>query len=249
MRCFLVFTFCDQERYLQKETSFSKCCREMSVFPFKIEPHCFFYYYLKIKLTFFKCLKDLTLTALMQSSCYIPIIQISLEAEQLSSRNFAKLLPDCFFNLFPLKPFFHLFLPTFPYRIPHKLAALPASGLSSIFFCDLTWVGFVLPVQLCHGSQTSCRQEFDPQQKGVWKGLWKWLSSNTSFPMLCSDETCLNCHYCYLNSYTDHSTGTVRAILPPGRILNLVVIQPYNDCNSWHSQPAVPVLSFISFSP
>lgn len=34
------------------------------------------------------------------------------------------------------------------------------------------------------------------------------------------------------------------AILAAGSVLNLVVIQPYNDCNSQRSQPAVIVLEF-----
>lgn len=84
-------------------------------------------------------------------------------------------------------------------------------------------------------------------KKECGEGSGSGSLQSTCFPMLCSDETCLNPHYYYFSSYTDHSTGTVRAI-PPGSILNLVFIQPYNDCNSWHSQPAVAVLSFISFS-
>lgn len=88
----------------------------------------------------------MTLSALMQSSCHIPIIQINLEEVQLSSQNFAKLLPDCFLNLFPLKPLFHLFLPMFSYGIPYKISAFPASELSSMFFPDLAWAVFVFLV-------------------------------------------------------------------------------------------------------
>lgn len=153
-------------------------------------------------------------------------------------------MPDCCFNLFPLKLFFHCFLPTFSCLVPYKLSLFPANGLPSTFSPDLTWAVFILPLQVCHRSLTSHRQELIISKKecGEASGSVSFLRS--FFLMLRSGETCLNCHYYYFCSYTDRSKGTVMAILPPGSILNLVVIQPYNDCNSWHSQPAVIVLEF-----